>query len=152
MLIPHPKLVGHLLTKVGTKMLNRDITENLQLFLQILHNNLHQSFWNPMSLLNVKVGMLFWIFSKTYRWPFLKKEQKLLPKLTSKMKSFISKTISVKSQWFRIYSVQKTVQYQSKGNIALWNKFRNEISRKSNFQMWVWRLIFVPFSEKVTCI
>jgi hypothetical protein len=67
------------------------------------------------------------------------------------LKSFISQIISVKSQWLRIFSVPKSVPNQSRGKIALWNGFHCEISRISNFQMWVWEVIFVSFSGKVTC-
>jgi len=62
-----------------------------------------------------------------------------------------SNTISVKSQWFRIFSVLKSVPHQSKRKVALWNQFQSEISRISNFLMWVWGLNFVLFSKKVTC-
>ena len=67
------------------------------------------------------------------------------------MKSFISQTISVNSQWFRIGFVQKSASHQSKGKTETWNWFHCEISRISNFRMWVWGVIFVPFSGKVTC-
>jgi len=87
-----------------------------------------------------------------YRWLFLRMEQKLLPKLASEsLKSFISQTMSVKPQWFRIFSVKKSELYQSKGKTALRNWFQSEISRISNFHIWVWEVIFVPFSEIATC-
>ena len=95
---------------------------------------------------------LCWAQLVRYRWLFLRKEQKSLPKLTSEnLKSFISQTISVQLQWFRTFSVQKSEPHQSKAKITLWNWFYSEISRISNFRIWVWEVIFVPFLEKVTC-
>ena len=79
---------------------------------------------------------------------FFEKGTKIIPqtKLTFKnLKSLISKTISVKWQWFRIFSVQKSVPNQYKGKTALWNWLHSEISRISNFWMWVWGVIFAPF-------
>ena len=37
-----------------------------------------------------------------------------------------------------------------KSNVHLKKKFHSEISRISNFRMWVWGVTFIPFSEKVT--
>ena len=72
---------------------------------------------------------------------FLRTEQKLLAKLTFKnLKSLSVHTVSVKSQWFRIFSVHKNVPHQYKWKIAL-----------HSFLMWVWGVIFIPLLEKVTC-
>ena len=53
---------------------------------------------------------------------FLRKKQKSLPKVTFKtLKSFISQTVSVKSQQFRIFPVQKRKPHQFNVKISLWN-------------------------------
>ena len=70
----------------------------------------------------------------SYRWFFLKKEKKSLAKKTSEnLKSFNSQAVSVESQWFWIFSVQKSVPHPTKVKTAVWN---SEFSRTSNFRMW----------------
>ena len=111
-------------------------------FMLWFHEDFH------VSIIDKRSGKIDW-----YRWLFLRKEQISLPKLTSEnLKSIVSLTILVKSQWYRIFSDQKSVPRQSKGKFSLWNWFDSEISRYKNFWMWVWGLVFVPFSEKVTCM
>ena len=51
-----------------------------------------------------------------YRWLFLRKVQKSLPKLTfENLKSFISQTVLVKFQRFRIFTVKRRVLQILKG-------------------------------------
>jgi len=102
-------------------------------------------------ILNLKNNKKLTLFCKGDL--FLRKEQKSLSKLTSKnLKSFYSQTMSVKPQLFRTFSVQISVPHQSRGKTALWNWFQSEILRISNSLMYVWVVIFVPFSETFACI
>ena len=105
--------------------------------------------WMNVNILLIIIYKLFDYRNIFYRWLFLRKEQKSLPKLTSENLKYLISWAT--SQWLKIFCVQKSVPCLSKGKIALWNEFHYEISRISNFQMWVWGVIFVTVSEKVTC-
>ena len=66
-------------------------------------------------------------------------------------KSWFFSIKSVKTKYFKTFSVQKSVSRHigDKKSLFLWTLL--EKLRISNFEMWSWDVIFVPFSEKVTC-
>ena len=88
-----------------------------------------------------------WVICQNYRWLFLRKEQKWHPKSTFHLKSLVSpiKTVTFLSLvWCdTLFLNWKSYDIFCSSWILL-NKLRT-----SNFEMWSWDVIFVPFSEKV---
>jgi len=82
-----------------------------------------------------------------YRSPFLRKKQKCHPKSTfQNLKSLISPIKSIKTVTFcLLFDLTHFFSLKKLQNILL------EKIKISNFETWSWDVIFVPFSEKVTC-
>ena len=87
-----------------------------------------------------------------YRWLFLRKEQKWHPNFAfQNLKSLVSPIKSMKTSTFCLQcDATHFSELKNLSNILfLWILLKK--LRNSNFEMWSWDIIFVPFSEKVTC-
>ena len=58
---------------------------------------------------------------------------------------------SIKTKYFKAFSVQKSVPRHNRDKKSLFLWISLEKLSISNFEMWSCDVIFVPFSEKVTC-